>query len=287
MLLGLPPDPSRLDIYNDLDGSLTNLFMCVKERPIALIDELGFFPIHSRMEFDHLKLFADHKRIRFENIDFDLQLLRDRGKFTGQQEEEIKEILEKRKLAFDVELAAATYHGIRGSFSGTRTSFGVKKYCVDHFFCLIQKVGDRMKDVVIENKPAYQLIRERDGPGTFFYLDPPYVSTENAYQVVDAAGRKMSFHEQLCQVVQQCVGKVAISYNDCEEIRNLYRDSCFLLAFSRANPLAHQKESEFGELIITNYDPRPYMKKQVSLFDAPEDKFQMELVNIPAHPIKI
>ena len=32
ILLGLPPDPSRLDIYNDLDKELSNLFLCAKEK---------------------------------------------------------------------------------------------------------------------------------------------------------------------------------------------------------------------------------------------------------------
>ena len=31
VLLALPPDPNRLDIYNDLDADLVNFFSCVKE----------------------------------------------------------------------------------------------------------------------------------------------------------------------------------------------------------------------------------------------------------------
>ena len=34
VLLALPPDPNRLDIYNDLDSELVNLFSCIKERII-------------------------------------------------------------------------------------------------------------------------------------------------------------------------------------------------------------------------------------------------------------
>ena len=285
MLLGLPPSNSRLDIYNDLDGSLTNFFQCVKERPIGLLVELGFFPFHSRWNFEHVKDFAAHKSIRFQNIDEDLELLKDRSLFTESQAEELSEILEQRKLAFDVELAASTYQDIRGSFSGTRTSFGVKPYNPDRFFNLIQKAAERLREVAIENKPAEQLIRERDGPDTCFYMDPPYRCSEKSYLVVDAEGRTMNFHQQLCQQVRECSGKVILSYNDCWQIRNLYQDQFYILAFSRANPLAQQKDAEFGELLITNYDPRPYMSKQVSLFDAPEDKYEMELVNIPPHPL--
>ena len=31
VLLALPQDPSRLDIYNDLDAELVNLYSCIKE----------------------------------------------------------------------------------------------------------------------------------------------------------------------------------------------------------------------------------------------------------------
>ena len=38
--------------HNDYNSNLTNLFFCVKERPLALITELGFLPINSRDDFE-------------------------------------------------------------------------------------------------------------------------------------------------------------------------------------------------------------------------------------------
>ena len=35
VLLALPPDPNRLDIYNDLDAELVNLFSCIDLRSIS------------------------------------------------------------------------------------------------------------------------------------------------------------------------------------------------------------------------------------------------------------
>ena len=48
VLLGLPRDPGRLDIYNDYVGDLVNLMACVRDRPLALLKELKFLPILAR-----------------------------------------------------------------------------------------------------------------------------------------------------------------------------------------------------------------------------------------------
>lgn len=55
ILLGTPKCSSRLDIYNDYDVELTNFFLCVRDRPLALIRELSFFPLQSEAEFTFLK----------------------------------------------------------------------------------------------------------------------------------------------------------------------------------------------------------------------------------------
>ena len=85
---------------------------------------------------------------------------------------------------------------------------------------------------------------------------------------------------RLWQIISGCHGYMVLSYNDCPFIRKLYQDY-YILAFRRHNPLAQKKGAEFGELIITNYDPRPYMAKQLTLFDPQNSEWEMELVNIP------
>ena len=41
VVLGLKPSKNRLDIYNDLNNDLFNVFCCIKERPLAFCKELG------------------------------------------------------------------------------------------------------------------------------------------------------------------------------------------------------------------------------------------------------
>ena len=55
MLLSLPRKASRLDIYNDFNIDLVNLFVCIRDSPMALLKEIEFLPFHSRAEFDMTK----------------------------------------------------------------------------------------------------------------------------------------------------------------------------------------------------------------------------------------
>ena len=71
-----------------------------------------------------------------------------------------------------------------------------------------------------------------------------------------------------------------MSYNDCPFIRSLYGDF-YILAFRRNNPLSQKPGATYGELIITNYDPRPYLQPQVSMFPAEIENGDLVLVQTP------
>ena len=289
VLLSLPPSPGRLDIYNDLDADLANLMLCVKARPNALVRELRFLPIHSRAIFLLYKDLLAHEELHWEtyeaNLREELAVLEDRTCFTGEQAKELRPILEDRLGLYDVERAAAFYRNIRGSFSGTLSSFGVKPPRLYNFLHLIWQASKRLEDVVIEHKDAVQLIRERDRPDGVFYCDPPYFQAEQQYRV-SRHGDCRHFHIRLWKALTGCVSYVVVSYNDCPFIRKLYQDF-FILAFRRSNPLAQKQGAEYRELLITNYDPRPYLSRQLNLFETQTGDCGMELVHIPQSPLKI
>ena len=52
-----PIQPGCMEVYNDFNGNLTNLFCCVKNRPMALLKELGFLPLNTRDDFNVLYKF--------------------------------------------------------------------------------------------------------------------------------------------------------------------------------------------------------------------------------------
>lgn len=281
VLLGMQPKASRLDIYNDLDSDLSNLFLCVRDRLIELLAELKFLPIHSRTVFELFKHFLAHEEVQWEVFERHIQseraLLENRAYFTEEQAEELRPILNKRARLFDVERAAVFYRSIRGSFSGTVTSFGLRSLPIVRFLYLMEQASKRLQEVAIENKSATQLMTEKDDETTLFYGDPPYFEAEKLY--------RMRFHHKLhirlWQKACACRGYVVLSYNDCPFIRQLYQDF-YILAFKRGNPLAHKKGSEYGELIITNYDPRPYLYRQTGLFEPdPKQMGELILIHIP------
>jgi len=254
------------------------------DRTNVLMRELKFLPIQSRTLFEYYRDFVAHKDVYYQNVQEEIACLGDRSCFTEEQAGELLPIFKERLRLYDVKRAAAFYKAIRGSFSGTVTSYGVKGVDIEHFLGLFPVVSERLKDVPLENKNALQLIRERDRKGGLIYSDPPYVTTEKIYRVsrnIRTIRRIRHFHVRLWQVLSQCKGYIVVSYNDCPFIRKLYQDY-YILAFRRNNPLAQKKGAEFGELIITNYDPEPYGYYTIERVYTPLCQ-QVQLLTVPAY----
>ena len=74
VLFGKPPDGKCMEVYNDYNSNLANLFYCVKNRPGAMLRELGFLPLNSRDEFTVIRNFIDKKEFdsRFLKEELDL-----------------------------------------------------------------------------------------------------------------------------------------------------------------------------------------------------------------------
>lgn len=281
VLLSMKPRPGRLDIYNDFNVELVNLFCCVKEQSNALLRELRFFPLHSREEFEWYKSFLEHRAVFFENIEAELKVLEDRDCFTEEQAEALTPILRERAQLYDVYRAAAYFKRVWGSFSGTTNSFGIKPLKLKDALERLLEAAKRLEDAVIENKDAVKLILDRDRPDGLIYCDPPYYDAEQYYDAAFSAEDHVRLHD----AIKECKGYVIVSYNDCEEIRRLYSDF-YQLSFTRQNPMAQQAGAVYEELLMANYDPRLFAG-QVTLFDSPLEFGGMRLIHIPEKPLKI
>jgi DNA adenine methylase len=75
----------------------------------------------------------------------------------------------------------------------------------------LDDIAERLLRVQIENRPALDVIRLYDGPGTLFYCDPPYLHStrgdSNAYGFEMTDGE----HEALAQTLNSIRGKAAVS----------------------------------------------------------------------------
>ena len=85
-------------------------------------------------------------------------------------------------------------------------------------------------------------------------------------------------------VLTACKASVVVSYNDCEYVRDLYRDF-YILAFSRPNSMSHKAGSQYREIIMTNFDPRAIIP-QTNLFETAGQYGDMELVHMPERLLK-
>ena len=206
----------QLEVFNDIDSNLINLYRCVQHHPEALIKELEFL-VSSR------EIFYD-----------------------------FKEQLNMRGLT-DIQRAARYFYLIKISFGCKKQSFATRRKRLDKALERFEDIQDRLQGVVVENKDFYELIELYDSKDTLFYVDPPYHGTEKYYSDNGKPFLEED-HYRLKNKLSQIKGKFILSYNDDEFIRCLY-DGYTIEPVSRNSTLAaHCTNSEpYKELIIRNY----------------------------------
>lgn len=262
-------EPGRcVEVYNDRNSDLVNLFLCVKRRPLALMRELGFFPLNSREEFYAMLKFLRQEEFTDEYLKEELEICE--RYFTPPESRELKKLLLERAELGDVHRAAAFYKIIRYSYAGGGNSYGGQPQDIRRSLPHLWACSRRLADVVIENQGYETIIPKYDAPGTLLYLDPPYYQAE-CYEV--------AFSEADHYRLRECIGKcqdsfVVLSYNDCPFIRKLY-EGYWIFSAVRPNSMANRYRggSEYAELIILNYDPNVQRReKQMTLFEEQEDQ---------------
>ncbi len=264
VLLG-NPKPPPFEVYNDFDRNLTNLFHCMKERTVATIREIGFCNLNSRDDFIAVRRFFEDEQ--FEDKYFSEELRLTDITFPPPEAAELKEIRTRITQDYDVRRAAMFMKLLRYSYSSSCKSYASQPFDIRRLFGLITELKTRMANVVVENQDFETLIKHYDRPDAFFYADPPYFSTEDMY----AVGFNWDDHIRLRDTLKNIKGKFLLSYNDCPEIRELYKDFS-LFDFSRTHSMAQRYEAgkEFKELLIGNYDLYERAKNQpvqLTLFD--------------------
>ena len=228
----------ELEVYNDLNGLLVNLFHCVRDHPQELMNELRYV-LNSRIEFNRASA-----------------------------------ILARRGRRNEVQKAALYYQIIRHSYNATLNSFAARPHDLWSDYPIIEKASRRLKDVLIEHQDFEKLIRSYDGETSFFYCDPPYHNTEGYYKNLGEKGFGEIDHLRLQDTLLSIEGKFMLSYNDDRFIRELYNEQgIYIVETSRADTMRNrtQPKSKFPELIITNYDPYE-RAQQLSLFSADEEE---------------
>lgn len=126
----------------------------------------------------------------------------------------------------DLERAARFLYLQRTAFGGkvTGRNFGVTKDRPGRFNLttlepMLEDLHTRLAGVIIECLDYSDFIARYDGPGTFFYLDPPYWGCEDDY------GKAMFTREDFARLALQLrrlKGRFLLSINDVAEVREVF-----------------------------------------------------------------
>lgn len=237
----------KFEVYNDFNGNLVNLFLVIKDKPMAFLESLQLFPLNSRQEFYELQQLIKGKICLDDYILNELNVAK---KVLAEEDYiEIKQLLETRAKNRDVQRAVQYYKLIRYSYGNQGRSFSCRPISLATALYTIMNCSERLKGVIIENKDFAELILLYDREETFFYLDPPYFKAEMRYEV------QFQEHRKLQEILSKISGKFLLSYNDCSEIRELYAGYS-MIEIKRNNSLINRYEATpiYDELLIANYD---------------------------------
>lgn len=133
---------AQLEVYNDANGDLVNLFRCIRFHCGELQREISGY-VNSREVF-----------------------------------EDIKAQIHMRGLT-DIQRAAMFYVLVKISYGADSRSYSCNRKNISPDY--LEKIEERLKFVVIEHKDFEDLIHVYDRPGALFYCDPPYHTTEKYY----------------------------------------------------------------------------------------------------------
>ncbi len=99
-----------------------------------------------------------------------------------------------------IETAAFFYFQIAASFGAKGEHFAMPKgRSAKNIYRDFRVYSRRLKRATIENLSYEKLIKEYDSEDSLFYLDPPYVGTENYYKT--AGGFSKQDHEALAEIL--------------------------------------------------------------------------------------
>lgn len=206
----------QMEVFNDIDGNLINLYRCIKYHPEAVKKELEYI-ISSR------ELFYD-----------------------------FKEQLNMRGMT-DIQRAARYFYLIKVSFGCKKGTFATRPKRPELPLNRFEEIQERLSGVVIENRDFEELIKLYDSCEALFYLDPPYHTTEKYYKGADGNFFNTEDHIRLKDCLDNIKGKFILSYNDDEFIRDMYKEYN-ISGVERNNLLMSGGNSKkFKELIIKNF----------------------------------
>jgi DNA adenine methylase len=171
-------EPSKVEIINDTNGEIVNFYE-VLQRDFTALEKEVTITLHSRDRHRQA-------RVIYENPD----------------------MFDRIKRAWAVWMLANISYGckLNGCFGYDRTGSNSRKLANKRSNFKVD-YAIRLQQVQIECCDALRIIRSRDTPETFFYLDPPYVGCDQGHY----DGYTQEDFDALLEVLETIQGKFILS----------------------------------------------------------------------------
>lgn len=180
---------SYAEIYNDLWGVVVNVFRVLRDPAGA-------------QELERLLRLTPFSRAEFESE-------------AGADESAVEQARRAILRSFAGFGSASTNGNYRTGFrASSHRSHTTPAHDWANYPDSIRAFCERLSGVVIEQRPARQIIETHDGPDVLHYVDPPYpVETRNMKRgnAVYAEDMCTADHEDLARTLQACRGMVLVS----------------------------------------------------------------------------
>lgn len=192
------------ELINDMDGEVCNLFRVLRD------------PSQAR-ELERLLSLTPYARSEYEAAYLD----------SPDTVEQARRTLIKSFMGFGSDGLTATW--LTGFRDNLTRGNGIPATDWGNFPRAIEAMTARLRGVVVENRPALQIIKKHDTPSTLFYCDPPYPHSTRP----GCVRRKHSYrfemtdeeHRELAATLREVKGMVVLSGYACELYDvELYRD---------------------------------------------------------------
>lgn len=142
----LAKDRVRLEVYNDLDGDMVTLFRVLRERPDDLISAIALAPFA-----------REEHQVAYGETDDDL--------------ERARRVLVRSHFGH----GSSGIHRSTGFRAAGMRAGTLPVNIWQRFPEVIAAAAERMQGVVIERRPAIDVMQAHDAPGVVHYVDPPYL----------------------------------------------------------------------------------------------------------------
>lgn len=187
--------PSKIDIYNDFNPKIANVFHCMKHNPEEFINSIN------QIDYSE-KSFKEALKVPFEY---------------GNVQSAIAELVSRRMSRGGLGKHFSWSRRLRGGRPGDENAW-------ETFKNLLPLINKRLQNVEIQCNDQLKVIKDNDSPDTLFYCDPPYVhstrSAPNAYELEMTDNQ----HKELGETLNSIQGKALISGYDCPLYQSMFKN---------------------------------------------------------------